>query len=76
MQGEKMGGREIFLDDTRKHLLTALEEFQGGRIKCGELPCQECPFYSGHNPAGNRCEIVNIELSICRLLKAMEKEGQ
>ncbi|MDR0495015.1 MAG: hypothetical protein LBG95_05240 [Treponema sp.] len=70
-----MTNKEIFMERAKNNLITALSEFQNGKMDCEGLVCSECCFYSGSNPAGSRCEIVNIELKICCLLKASEKEG-
>ena len=62
-----------FMDRARQNLIEALGSFQNGKMSCDEQKCEDCCFYSASNPAGHRCEIVNLELQICRLLKAMEK---
>ncbi|MDR3311127.1 MAG: hypothetical protein LBS90_07250 [Oscillospiraceae bacterium] len=64
---------ESFREKTRKGLFAALAEFQNGNMKCDGIRCEDCDFYSAYNPAGDRCEIVNVELKLCRLLKCMEK---
>jgi hypothetical protein len=68
-----MDAREEFLNRAKSNLLAALAEFQGGKMNCEGLKCEDCCFYSGSNPAGERCEIVNMEIKICLLLKSMEK---
>jgi hypothetical protein len=67
--------KESFTERAKRNLVAALREFQDGKMACDGLACPECCFYSGSNPAGSRCEIVNTELKICCLLKATEKEG-
>jgi hypothetical protein len=67
--------KETFVERARRNLVTALGEFQNGKMACEDLKCPECCFYSGGSPAGARCEIINIELKICCLLKVIEKEG-
>jgi hypothetical protein len=70
-----MTNKESFMDRAKHNLVTALGEFQNGKMRCEGLQCLDCSFFSGNNPAGERCEIVNIEMKICCLLKAMEKDG-
>ena len=68
-----MTGKEVFFDRAKRNLVAALGEFQNGKMNCDGLKCQDCCFYSGSNPAGAKCEIVNMELKLCCLLKAMDK---
>jgi hypothetical protein len=71
----RMSYKENFMERAKQNLITALGEFQNGKMACEGLDCPECCFYSGSSPAGLRCEIINMELRICCLLKAMEKDG-
>jgi hypothetical protein len=70
-----MAYKEDFMERAKQNLVTALGEFQNGKMACEGLDCPECYFYSESSPAELRCEIINTELKICCLLKAMEKDG-
>jgi hypothetical protein len=72
-QGAGMDYKQSFNKRAEQNLRSALGELQNGKMACEGLDCPECYFYSGSNPAGLRCEIVNVEIKICCLLKSMEK---
>jgi hypothetical protein len=70
-----MTDKDSFMERARKNLFTALAAFQNGQMNCEDVKCKDCSFNSESRPAGDRCEIVNLELKISSLLKAMEKDG-